>query len=473
MHNQTHLKPHSMIYSKQLAYLFPFLLLFATGYGQKILTLKEAVETAVNNYPSIKAKANYANASRAAVEQTKREALPNFILSIQQDYGTINGQNGPLYGLGGYGVASSGAALPSQNWHAGFGGLYLTNVNWDFFAFGRVKERVKAAQSYTTRDENDQQQELFQHQVRTAAAYLNLLAAQRITRSQQYNLNRADTIKTVVTARAKNGLIAGVDSSQANAEVSNARTALILAKDAEQERANQLAMLMGIQQQDFVLDSLFINKVPAVFIDTAATVHPLLQYYKSRIEVSEQQLRYIKTLKYPSFSLFGVFQTRGSGFSSNYITDQTAYTHDYLDGIKPTRSNYLLGVGATWNITSLSRVKQQEKAQSFVSKGLQEEYNTINLQLKAQQSLAETKITNAIANYREAPVQVKSASDAYLQKSVLYKNGLTNIIDVTQTLYALNRAETNRDIAYSNVWQSLLLKAASLGDFSLFINQVK
>ncbi len=461
------------MYSKQLTYLFLFLFLWATGYSQKIITLKEAVETAVNNYPSIKAKSNYINASKAAVEQTKRETLPNFILSIQQDYGTVNGQNGALYGLGGYGVASSGAALPSQNWNAGFGGLYLTNINWDFFAFGRVKERVKAAQSYIVRDENDQQQELFQHQIKVAAAYLNLLAAQRITRSQQYNLNRADTIKKVVTTRAKNGLIAGVDSSQANAEVSNAKSALILAKDAEQERANQLALLMGIPQQDFMLDSLFVNTLPAAFVDTVTVMHPLLQYYKSRIDVSEQQLKYIKTLKYPTFSLFGVFQTRGSGFSSNYTVDQSAYTHDYIEGIKPTRSNYLLGVGATWNITSLARIKQQEKAQSFVSKGLQEEYNTINLQLKAQQSLAETKIANAIANYNEAPVQVKSASDAYLQKSVLYKNGLTNIIDVTQTLYALNRAETNRDIAFSNVWQSLLLKAASMGDFNLFISQVK
>jgi len=50
---------------------------------------------------------------------------------------------------------------------------------------------------------------------------------------------------------------------------------------------------------------------------------------------------------------------------------------------------------------------------------------------------------------------------------------LTDIIDVTQTLYTLNRAETNRDIAYSNVWQSLLLKAASTGDFDLFIKAVR
>ena len=74
-------------------------------------------------------------------------------------------------------------------------------------------------------------------------------------------------------------------------------------------------------------------------------------------------------------------------------------------------------------------------------------------------------------NYLEAPVQVKAASDAYLQKSVLYKNGLSNIVDITQALYTLNRAETDRDISFSNVWQALLLKAAASGDFGLFINE--
>ena len=68
---------------------------------------------------------------------------------------------------------------------------------------------------------------------------------------------------------------------------------------------------------------------------------------------------------------------------------------------------------------------------------------------------------------------MKAASDAYVQRSVLYKNGLTNIVDVTQALYVLNRAETDRDIANNNVWQALLLKAAASGDFGYFENEIR
>ena len=167
----------------------------------------------------------------------------------------------------------------------------------------------------------------------------------------------------------------------------------------------------------------------------------------------------------------GIFSFGGAGFSSSYATDQHAYTQNYFEGIKPVRANYLIGIGATWNMTGILRTRQQVLAQNFVSNALKEEYNLADQQIKNQLILSENKIRNATLNFQEAPVQVQSASDAYLQKSVLYKNGLSNIVDVTQSLYILTRAETNRDIALSNLWQALLLKAAAAGDFNIFLNQ--
>jgi hypothetical protein len=90
--------------------------------------------------------------------------------------------------------------------------------------------------------------------------------------------------------------------------------------------------------------------------------------------------------------------------------------------------------------------------------------------LHDQQILAETRISNALKNYREVPVEVSAANDAYIQKYTLYKNGLANIVDFTEALFTLNRAEVDRDITYNNVWQALLFKAAATGDFGIFIN---
>jgi hypothetical protein len=86
--------------------------------------------------------------------------------------------------------------------------------------------------------------------------------------------------------------------------------------------------------------------------------HPLLKFYSNRIAVSDQQAKYFQTLGMPTF-LFGVFQGRGAGFSSSYASDQHAYTQNYFEGIKPVRANYLLGIGATWNMTSILRTNSK------------------------------------------------------------------------------------------------------------------
>ncbi|MNR08180.1 Outer membrane efflux protein [compost metagenome] len=170
-------------------------------------------------------------------------------------------------------------------------------------------------------------------------------------------------------------------------------------------------------------------------------------------------------------SAFGVLQTRASGFNADYALDRNSFSRNYLDGVNPDRSNYLVGIGISWNLTTPFRMSKQVSAQKFVSQGLQEEYNQADRELKSQLTLADDKIKITLDNYAEAPIQVKAAAQAYLQKSTLYKNGLTDLTDLTQTLFILNRAEIDRDIVNNNVWQSYLLKVAATGNFDLFINE--
>ncbi len=173
------------ISSKQFILGFLSVLFVFKANGQKILTIKEAEQTALANYGTIKSKANQLNASKAYLTETKKvEAfLMLQLLPAQQDYGTVNSQFGPAYGYNGLGVSSSGPVLPNQNWSAAFGSLYLSNVSWDFFAFGRAVEKVKVQQNTVSLNETDLAQEQFKYEVRVAGTYLNLLAAQQTKQS--------------------------------------------------------------------------------------------------------------------------------------------------------------------------------------------------------------------------------------------------------------------------------------------------
>lgn len=447
-----------------------------TGFAQQALTMKDAIRIGTENYPVIKSKVNQLNASKSYLKEQRAENLPDINFSAQQDYGTINGTNGPLYGYRGLSVASSGPALPSQNWNAAFGALYLTNISWDFFAFGRARDKVNVQKSAVFRDQNDLNQEIFQHKIRIAAAYLNLLAAQRIVKSQQDNLIRSLELRRIVIARVKNGLNPGVDSSLANSEVSNARIALTNAQQNEQDQNNQLVQFLGVPVQQFALDSVFITGVPKTTDAPPAIAfqnHPILQYYQSRVGVSDSQAKYYSKFALPTFSGFGVFQGRGSGFTPGVTsTAPNIYTSSYGSGVDPTRFNYLIGVAAVWNFSNLFRTRYQVESQKYTSLQLKDEYELVSQRLQDQEVLAETRIGNSLKNYREAPVEVKAASDAYIQKGTLYRNGLSSIVDFTTALFNLNRAQIDRDIAYNNVWQAVLLKAAATGDFGIFINNL-
>ncbi|WP_205510532.1 TolC family protein [Longitalea arenae] len=447
----------------------------ARAQSSSPLLLSEAINTGLKNYQSIKAKKNYLDASAALVQNTRNEYLPNVIASVQQDYGTINGQYGPLGAVGVPGLASSGPVSASQNWNASFGSLYFINTNWEFFTFGRLRSKINLANAQVQRDSADLVQEQFVHSVKIASAYLNLLTTQKLVQNAQANLDRALSVKQVVTARTRTGLNAGVDSAIANAEVSRARLALIDARNNELQVRNQLAQFLNVAPAAFALDTSFFAAIPAeTKTNAAVTQNPQIKFFQSRINQSDVTTAYLKRSILPGVNLFGVFQTRGSGFDHTYSpANNPKYSQDYLDGIKPTRSNYVAGLAITWNITSIAKIKQQVKAQQFITEAYRNEYDQVNTQLQDQLILADQRMENSLESVQEVPQQYQAAADAFLQKSVLYKNGLTNIVDLQQALFALNRAETDRSVAYINVWQSLLLKAAASGDFDLFLRQVK
>jgi outer membrane protein TolC len=364
--------------------------------------------------------------------------------------------------------------LKTQNWNAGFGALYLANVNWEVYSFGRASGRIHVANAALGIAEADLAQEQFQHQVRVAAAYLNALGSQRLAATQRKNLQRAQIIQTAIVARAKGGLAAGVDSAQANAEVAAAKIAFLRAADLQQEQERNLALLIGMSTELFGLDTAFVTDLPAFNKPdtTDSGIHPTIKYYQSRFAHTNEQLKLGRASYYPSVNLVGIFQTRASGFSQTYAQDQSRYTNDYATGIKPTISNYLLGVGVIWNLTAIARANAAVKSLKYSSLATEQELQLAKDQLNTQSQIADSKFARALEMQEQAPIQVNSANIAYTQRSALYKNGLTNLVDVTTALYTLNRAESDRDLAYINVWQALLLKAAATGDLEIFTDQL-
>lgn len=451
-------------------------LLTNLSWGQRLM-LPDAVETGISNYGRLIAKNKYASAADARVSEVARGYLPSVNLAAQQSYGTINGQFGPVFGMNGVGGAS-GPYGDSQNWNAAFGALYFANVNWEVFSFGRRKNDIGVADAEASEYRKDYEQDLFQHRIKISSAYLNLLASQRLLLSQRKNLDRAEVFYKNVSVRVSNGLMPGVDQALARAEVSRAKITLNQVKEQVKTQNNKLVEFMGVEPQNFIADTTFLKRIPSSMISDIAKLvpldgHPSRAYMESRIFKSEQQEKVARSQYFPSITAIGTYQARGSGFYPDYATDPSSFSSHYWDGVDPTRQNYLLGMGLVWDLTSISVAHKKLIGQKMITEGLKEENRTLDLELKALDDAANARLEYALDSYREAPKQVEAAQAAYGQRIALYENGLTTLTDVTTALFTLNRAETDRDIAFTNLWQALLLKASATGDFNLFFNEFK
>jgi outer membrane protein TolC len=413
----------------------------------KLLTMTDAMEIASANY-LIQSKVNYTRSSAEAVQAAKKVALPDIILAAQTAYGTLNGVNGLGSGLPGI-TAISASTNASQNMNASYGALYNLNINMNVFSFGLQRAFVNATRGQYEQDRADLRQTKFDVETTVIGLYL-------------------------ILARTINGLTPGVDSSIANAELSTARMSLIDAENFEQSQTIELSKEMGVKQQFYILDTSFIIKLPASIPeqnDINRQLHPVLRYLDSRIINSDLTATYLQKTALPRFSFFAVGQERGSGFGSSFTSDPKDYSTNFFDGVNPVRANYLLGIGVSWNIADLTRLKSKVLSQRFISAAYKDDYNQAEIKYLDQLKFANQQISNALTKYREVPIQLKSAEDAYNQKRALYENGLANIVDVTQTLFFLNQAEAGSNVACTAVWQALLYKAVSAGDISLFLLQ--
>lgn len=436
-------------------------------------SLEEVLLRAEKNYQSIQKKSINIQASQERLKLQKTYYLPEVTLAVQQSFGTINAQNGPMYNMGGSGISSTSMPLAEQNWNAAFGSLYLANVNWNIYTFGKLKTKENIEIADVELQKADLKQEVFQHQIKAAAAYFNLLVRQRLENVQQENHKRSEVIYTIAQARANSGLIPEVDASLAKAEMSSAQTAIINANDHVLDYNQKLSDLLAENFTDYQLDHYFSKNAPVLIQETSSfDTHPTTLFVAQKINKSKQQENYLNTSSLPSLSLFGTFQGRGSGFDWNYVQDNTAYSPSYLKGIGIDRMNYIVGLNLSWNLTDFYRNSSRINEQKLITKTLDLDYQLLQQELHNQQNLSDLKYKNALSKVTESKIQLQAATDAFNQQKALYENGLTTIVDFTQALYLLNRAEINYEIAQNNSWQAVVLMAASKGDISMITKAI-
>jgi len=395
----------------------------------------------------------------AAVTETKDRRLPSLNLFEQVDAGTSNNL-GAAYFSGGIVPSVSGvSARPENIGTVSTGNIGVAYLQWQATNFGGYKAGIREAYSRLRVDTMSLEKERFYITSIVLQSYLDLIRNYELSMIQLENIQRADTIRLAIRNYVLSGLRPGVDSSLAEAEFSKAKLSYLDVYNAFRQSKVQLALLTGLDTSaigpDTANDSLLLLSLGSdARKDSAWAGHPFLNYLHSIYENSQAREQLIRKSYMPKLYVLAAGWMKGSSIQPNGTIDKDPGT-----GLGYSRYNYLFGLGVTYDLFDLRRQKDRLNVQKYQTEVALHNYEEQARTLNNAGLQASVNLRTAIDKFNEIPIQLSAARDAYNQRLTQYNAGLSNIVDLTNALYVLNRAQTDLINTKDGVWRALVQKA--------------
>jgi outer membrane protein len=428
------------------------------------MTLAQAVEGALHNYPSIRVSQEQINAAAAQIQLARTAYLPRIDLLAQANRATRNNVFGLLLPQSTI-PSMSGPVLGTNNmgtaWGSALGGL----VTWEPFDFGLREANVTAATAARTQQEAALKRTQFEVAVAAADAYVTLIAAQETVRAAQAGVDRAEVLSRTIGALVNTQLRPGADQSRADAELAAARTQVIQARQAvEVSRAN-LSRFVGIEPAQMAVSAPRLlqppPQPPVPALDTAA--NPLSVEQNAVVEQVRSRLKILERSYFPRFYLQGAAYARGTGAEVN------GTNLGGVNGLAPTTQNVALGLTVTFPVMDRASIRAREAEQSANLRAETARYQQIATDLKARWNAAVATLAGARNVAANTPIQVTAARTATEQATARYQSGLGNIDAVAEAQRLLAQAEIDDALARLAVWRGLLGIAVAAGDLQPFL----
>jgi outer membrane protein TolC len=429
------------------------------------LTVGEAVEAALKNYPSIRVTQEQMNAAAARIRLAQTAYLPRIDGLAQVNRATRN----TFYGLllpqsvipGVDGVAANNLG---SVWDSALGVL----VAWQPFDFGLRRANVAAATAARDQAQASMNRTRYEVSVATADAFLTVVAAQQTAEAARAAVDSWQILLKSIHALTAAQLRSGADESRVQAELAAAETQLAQGEEAIEIARSNVAQFVG-------LDPAQLNLSPGKLADQAPPdrpeppleigANPLAIEQNAAIAQQQSQLNALERTYYPQFLVQGLAAARGTGLLSD------GSRLGGLNGLAPTTQNYGIGLTVTFPVMDKFAIREQQAIESANIRAGQAQYQVIAANLRAQFHAALATLTGARRVAANTPIEVSSARTALGQATARYQSGLAPIDDVAQAQRLLVQAQIDDALARLNVWRALLQIAAARGELQPFLTE--
>ena len=428
------------------------------------LTLDQAVDFALANYPAVRASMERALTSKEGVSLSRTAYLPRTDLLWQSNRATRNNIFGLLFPQSVL-PSMSGPVLAGTSDRGVWGSAAGILLSWEPFDFGYRGANVNVAKA----SENRANAELALTKLDVAGAvgdaFLRLAAAQQQVKAAQADVDRRQVLATSVHALVKEELRPGADASRADAELAGAKIQLIRSQQVERESEATFAELLGISGSKAAInaDSLLTTPPKPYAPQSALADHPAAQVANLTLFETKAREKVLGKSYYPRFNLQGSFSGRGSGANP----DGTFGTG--TDGLGLMRHNWAVGVTATFSVLDFPSLHFKKQIERSNERAQQAEYDQTMQNLAAQAERAKAAYDSAVLVSQNTPVELEAARLGETQANARYQSALAPIVEVADAQRLLLQAEIDDNLARLTVWRAMLGEALAQGDLQPFL----
>ena len=429
------------------------------------MSIAQAVDAALRNYPAIRVTQEQMNAAAAGIRLAQTAYLPRVDGLVQVNRASRNTFYGLLLPQS---VIPGVDGVKANNFGTVFDSGAGVLVSWQPFDFGLRRANVAVAEAVHEQSQAALSKTRFEVSVAAADAFLTVVAARQTAEAARAAVESWQSLRGSIHALVSAQLRPGAEESRVAAELALAETQVAQTEQAIEVARATLAEFTG---GDAARASLSQGRLLEAAPDTPAAPfapaeNPLAKEQAAIIVEHQKRFDALGHSYYPQFLVQGTASGRGTGLETDGGRLGGA------NGLVPTVPNYGVGVTVTFSAMDRFALREQEAMQAAHIRAQEAQLQTIATRLRAQYDTAVATFSGARRVAANTPAAVAAGRAAVEQATARYQSGLAPIDELAQARRLLVQAQIEDALARLNVWRARLQLAAARGDIQPFLNEV-
>ncbi len=420
---------------KVKTFIFYLLALPSAGYSQKIYTVDDCIEIALENNLSISNSRYDQLIYQEQIKEAKRSALPTIGLGAEYDVymklPTTVFPNSAFDPAGeGFNAAAFGTGQQSTYSLQLNQVIYNPSLGVAIKAAGRLNELGNI--------QYEQTQEDIVYQV--ASNYYNAQVLSKQIAMLQANSTSLDTLITSTRYMEENGLVNITDVNRLVVNKASIDNSIATIQADYDLLINSLKLLLNLDQSanlTIVKELSPESVIPSYSSDLSVQNRTDIKFLHKQMEILDLQEKQITSGYQPSLSAVATYGVMG--FGENDANYYEHYDFSYI------------GLQMNWTLFD-GLVKRTQRKQKRL------EMSQLQSSLSMTRRNIENEHTNALSKYRTHLTELENqkyalelAEDLYANTNFQYSEGLVGVQEVIQVKDDLTEAQTN----YLNAWVNL------------------